>query len=83
MYLVFIYQYVTYSYHARSSKVYHQMWKDLDRHARPIALTFLMFLTMTFIICWHIFDSFFECFMRGSVVVVLLGPLVNQHYSDT
>lgn len=59
------------------------MWKDLDKHARPITVTLLMFLTMTFIICWVEFDPFFECLMRGSVVVIVFGPLVNQHYSNT
>ena len=54
----------------------------MEKAARRIILGFLIFLTITAVVVMHEYDAFLLCLMKGSIVAIVIIPLLCNHYGD-
>ena len=54
----------------------------MEKAARRIVIGFLIFLTITGVMVVHEYDMFLLCLMKGSIVAVIVIPLLCNHYGD-
>ena len=64
------------------NKQYKVAYREMDKVSRKIVVALLIFLGITLCIIWTCEEEFIRCFWKAIPAVMILIPLLNNHYGN-
>ena len=84
-FILFIFQYFRYhhkAYSGEGNKSYELAYREIDKVARQIVVGFMLFLTVTFVVCKTNYEAFLESLQLGIVFNLLCSPIYYHYFGD-
>ena len=88
IFVLFIKFFYDYCYYYRQKaivedrKEFKAAYRSIEKESRKIVAAFLIFLGITVCIVFTLEESFIRCFWKGAPAVMVMVPVLNNHYGD-